>query len=128
MMIECSGETDQKSMRHQTSSKNDACTSVVVFIYYTSIRREKKILYRITQAWIGASCCEEQADTHAQAQLFYGDAWYMYRSMEQKAGGEAKYHRYAIRRYEYGYGDTAIRRFSKNKDTPIRHVYIFLQT
>jgi len=38
-----------------------------------------------------------------------------------------KYHRYAIRRYGYGYGDTAIRRFSKNKDTPIRQVYIFLK-
>ena len=32
----------------------------------------------------------------------------------------AKYHRYAICRYGYGYGDTVIRRFSKNKNTPIR--------
>ena len=30
-------------------------------------------------------------------------------------------------RYGYGYGDTAIRRFSKNKDTSIRQVYIFLK-
>ena len=39
-----------------------------------------------------------------------------------------KYHRYAIRRYGYRYGDTVIRRFPKNKDTPIRQVYIFLKT
>ena len=35
---------------------------------------------------------------------------------------------YAIRRYGYGYGDMVIRQFSKNKDTPIRQVYIFLKT